>query len=134
MNLIRQLVLWFLVVNGVALFGGRTVGQDDRVPPGEAKPEITRQWRELTDRGKYREALELADRTVTGHPKLATPIFLRGLSHGNLGEWERAIDDFSEAVKLGYAPAEGYAHRGWAEAQLGRSKAAIASYTLAFAA
>ena len=52
----------------------------------------------------------------------------RGISYGDLGQFERSIEDFDEAIRLNPKVAEFYPYRGLAYKQIGKKDEAIADF------
>jgi esterase/lipase superfamily enzyme len=62
---------------------------------------------------------------------LATAHFNRGTAHAKAGDYERAVDDFSEAITLDWYYSAAYTNRGLALDALGMRDAALKDYAIA---
>lgn len=60
-------------------------------------------WLMCEDKGKYNEALELAQRGIKLYPNYTDLIDTRGVIYYKMGEFDKAIEDFTKCLKL-YLP------------------------------
>ena len=67
--------------------------------------------------------------TATTTPKLYKTHFNLGLTYLDLGQYERAIEDFDEAIRLNPQSAIAYNNRGVAYERLGKTREAELDYT-----
>ncbi len=93
-----------------------------------------RQWdKALADCSKAVEAFANYARTnrilypvMELDPKLATVMNCRGGDYGHLGQWDKAVTDFTRAIELDPKAAASWNNRGGANANLGRFDKALA--------
>jgi len=95
-------------------------------------------WILCNEQGNYQEALELAQRGLQKAPNYADLIDTRGVIYFQLGDYDRAVQDFSRCLEL-YpdnfpAVAASHLHLGKALAKLGQRDRAIESLQNALAA
>jgi tetratricopeptide (TPR) repeat protein len=69
-------------------------------------------WILCKDQGRYRQALALAQKGLEIAPEYVDLIDTRGVTYYHLGEWDKAVDDFTTCIKLSpEAAASGAASR-----------------------
>ena len=80
--------------------------------------------------GEYDKAQVCFDKAISHNPT-GQLLFNRGYLHSRVGNFQGAINDFSEAIKMEYRLAEAYYQRGYNMAQLKNKEEAIQNYTTA---
>lgn len=94
--------------------------------------EMFKRGKELSNRGEYMDAAKEYSRVLELDPENEGAYIGRGLAWTKLGEWERAIGDYSQAILLsGGGGSVSYLGRGLANAQLGRWDRAISDISRA---
>jgi serine/threonine protein kinase/Tfp pilus assembly protein PilF len=83
-----------------------------KVNPGDAEAQLGRA-RLLLDQGRYDEAARSLDRYLEQGKPSAEVYRLRGLARAWLGEFPRAVEDYTRALAL-QADSRTHAYRGWA--------------------
>src|SRR5262245_33317376 len=68
-------------------------------------------------------------RTGWDDPTEAKEFMERGHTWRAKGEWEKAIRDYSEAIRLAPKDPEGHYYRGWARAEAGQLKTAVEDFS-----
>ncbi len=106
-----------------------------RSQPGSAVAANNLAWILCEEQGQYKEALELADKSLAEAPNYVDLIDTRGVAYYRLGQFSRAADDFRRCVHL-YpdgtpASASSYFHLARALAQLGQKSEAVEHLTKA---
>jgi tetratricopeptide (TPR) repeat protein len=88
-------------------------------------------WILCEEQGKYQQALELAQRGLRTAPNYIDLIDTRGVAYYKLGQYDKAIADFTRCLKLypGGTPAAvaSYLHLGKASVRLGQKDRAVES-------
>ncbi|MBE9593113.1 MAG: tetratricopeptide repeat protein, partial [Proteobacteria bacterium] len=77
---------------------------------------------------KYGNCLKFWDVFIEKEPNIDVAYNNRGLAYAELNQYERAIEDYNEAIKLNSNYAEGYSNRGLAYAELNQYESAIEDY------
>jgi len=90
--------------------------------------ELLEKARAALQQGKGDEALKLADQAVSLEPKDPLLRLFRGSLHEALRQPARAVDDFSEAIRLDARLAEAYDRRGSAQFKLGKVAESVADF------
>lgn len=87
------------------------------------------------ENAKIDDALKLYDQAIKLDPNFREAYLNRGLIYKYKGEWDKAIADFDQGVKLSYGEvaSEIYFERGFAQIQKKNFDAAIADFTSAIA-
>jgi tetratricopeptide (TPR) repeat protein len=67
--------------------------------------------------------------TVSKNPNLATALMNRGVAYANLGQWEKALNDYSKAIESAPTDAETYDNRGVAYCNLNQWEKAIDDFS-----
>jgi tetratricopeptide (TPR) repeat protein len=90
---------------------------------------------EILNAGRYREAMPYFDEAIRLDPRYVEAFNNRGIAYGNLGQYQRAVQDFDEAIpyydkaiQLNPRYGEVYFHRGTAYAKLRQYERAIQEY------
>ena len=65
----------------------------------------------LARQGNHQSAIATLSKALTAHPKIADVYIARGLSHLALEQFDRACQDFSDAINCADNPAMAYFHR-----------------------
>gem|GEM_PF-813753 len=86
---------------------------------------------ELSDQGKFEDALVKYDLAITMEPKLAFAWCGKGLALYNLTRYDEALDAFDQAIAINPNYAKAQYGRGLVLYELGRYDDAIASYDIA---
>jgi tetratricopeptide (TPR) repeat protein len=84
-------------------------------------PELPQVRRESTKK-------PLPVKTAEREPETANEYFARGLSYYSVGEYEKAVADYSETVELTPEDIVAYYHRGLAHKEMGRVVNAISDF------
>ncbi|MCU0633110.1 MAG: tetratricopeptide repeat protein [Methanolinea sp.] len=87
---------------------------------------------ELSDEGKYEEAIAQYDQAIAFEPKAAPAWCGKGLALYNLTRYDEALDAFDQAIAINPNYAKAQYGRGVALYELGRYDDAIAAYDIAF--
>lgn len=61
----------------------------------------------------------------------AIPYITRGIAYGNLGQWKKAVTDYSKAIEIDPKITDAYSNRGIAYGNMGQFENAIADFTRA---
>jgi tetratricopeptide (TPR) repeat protein len=77
----------------------------------------------------WKDDLTLWSDNIAKTPELPRPFVSRGVAYGNLGQWDKAIGDFSSAIKIDHQNTDAYSNRGVAYATLGQFENAIADFS-----
>ncbi|MGB6044145.1 MAG: tetratricopeptide repeat protein [Pirellulales bacterium] len=77
------------------------------------------------------ESVEIYDELIEENPKEGRLYTLRASAWWARGDHKRALNDFNQAIKLGYQQADAYTSRGMFHAALGNYKKAVADYSKA---
>lgn len=77
---------------------------------------------------KPQEALALANRALEADPKNPQCYFVRGRIYDGDHEYEKALSDFNEGLKLAPGAREAYQHRGGVQFKLGHFNESIADF------
>ncbi|MBN3950876.1 MAG: tetratricopeptide repeat protein [Nostoc sp. NMS7] len=78
---------------------------------------------------KYEKAIEDFDDVISLHPNIPEAYNKRGLAHRKLADYRGAIQDFTQAFKLGNFLAAGYIYnRGFTHIKIGNKQGAIADF------
>ena len=85
-------------------------------------------WASAGDQGLELTAMVSALDESQDFSEFGTTYKLRGSAYVSLGEYERAILDFDEAIRLNGADGDAYAKRGNTYAQAGEFRKAVADY------
>lgn len=85
------------------------------------------------DKKLYEQAIDDCSRSIELNlePKLHWPYRNRGLAHGKQGDHDRAIEDFTAAIRIDPQYAEAYVGRGWSYSRKGLYEQATQDYTTA---
>ncbi len=79
----------------------------------------------------WKDNLTLWNDNIVKSPDKARPIVNRGYAYGNLGEWNKAIVDYSKAIGINPEYSDAYNNRGFAYGKLGQWDKSIADYSKA---
>jgi tetratricopeptide (TPR) repeat protein len=79
----------------------------------------------------WKDELTFWNDNVTKKPNLSTALMNRGLAYATLGQWEKAIDDYSKAIENAPIDAETYDNRGVAYCTLEQWGKAIDDFSRA---
>ena len=79
----------------------------------------------------WKDELSLWDDNVAKTPDLPRALLNRGTAYGNLGQWDKAIADYSKTIEVDPEYPEGYYNRGYSYGSLGQYDKAIADYSMA---
>ena len=88
----------------------KTVTLEKTPPPVEAAQALPTvdQGRSLLNAGEFAAAIETFTRILAVHPKDSLSYRLRGNAYDNLGNREKAIEDWMQASRLGDAIVQSY--------------------------
>lgn len=86
-------------------------------------------WVKQGDVAKFADAVDLFSELITAAPTNARLYALRGFSWWGRNEPDKAIADYSLAIKLGDQSASIYEYRGMCQSVLGKHDDALADYT-----
>ena len=78
----------------------------------------------LRERRELDKALEALSAAITLKPTPAA-YSLRGMVHYDKGNWDKAISDYSEAIRLDTSNGEAFNNRAWTYYRTGRSDKAL---------
>lgn len=79
---------------------------------------------------KHDEAISAFTKAIDTNPAIAECYFYRGIAHGNKGEWDIAINDYTKAIELDKKVAVfAYNNRGLAYEKKGQLDLAIEDYS-----
>jgi tetratricopeptide (TPR) repeat protein len=77
----------------------------------------------------WKDDLTLWSDNVTKTPNLPRPLLTRGFVYGNLGQYDKAIADFSRVIEIDPGSKEAYYNRGITYGMIGQVDKSIADYS-----
>ncbi len=83
---------------------------------------------EAYDKQDWQQVIKLCTDVIEQNPKDVEAFNSRGAAYNNLGQFERAIEDFDQAIDLNPKHAEAFYNRGLAYRQLKKEEKAIADF------
>jgi tetratricopeptide (TPR) repeat protein len=86
---------------------------------------------ELQTAGKLKEAIDLYTRVIVKFPKSAEAYNWRGMAYDDLGDGDKAMADFNQAIQLNAAYADAYNNRGEIYRKKNQFPQALSDYKLA---
>jgi lipoprotein NlpI len=95
---------------------------------GNAVTDLLRKSRAAFDQGKHEEALALAGKAIEREPKNPQGYYFRGRLHDALRQFEKAVNDFDQVLKLDSRVTDVYQLRGLAQFKLANIKESIADF------
>jgi Flp pilus assembly protein TadD len=79
----------------------------------------------------WKDSITLWDDVINKYPDLKDAFCNRGSAYGELGQWDKAVVDYSRMIEIDPKDRDGYYSRGVAYANLGQWEKAIANYSRA---